>query len=598
MLHEYLMDEEPPLPPQQERSSHLCLFSFGELTDTSSAKASGAPLVATVTGTANNVLRLAKLDQERWSWSRQGRVAVRLGEVAMEEPTLWISEDVGPIHRVKCIVDSKRYNPTRWLAVQRDSGTTIFQPEYSKGSPDVNLERDASRIAPNPLFRLSKEQTGGNPHSDVSFNPGTRSHLPQLAIIDERGFWSVWDVANTRTRHSGEAVSRLKICGHIDRGVLIKLPRRDLSVMRWHKVLWVGRPEDSSDLLGSLDLDADSDELGSQAAFPPLQRSPLLLVYNSQQVRLIHLATGFSLPELQFTRLHSQDRVLDIQSTHDPQYFYVLTTSRLFIVRVYTKPGLAWDKPEKEWLILFSTPHFRSSFDHSLKLAITQGSTAVHGTSLVFIYSSVNSWLDLFYVEFSSNDPNAVRCQPNVAGLGRLQNSAFSSTIQSLCIRPTPVIVNRSQALTKTETDLAEKRVRLYQIVALGSDMSLASTLCGCSFLSSVQISLPTERVSRLSRAERERRKLIKHPPSSKFVVSDEPTISRRKETRSTSQRFVKVFYEHLNRISASRDEDRQDAPSGKEIFGYNPFDAVHFHTEEAINTGLVPVRTLYVCCS
>ncbi|KAI1425553.1 RNA polymerase I-specific transcription initiation factor RRN6-like protein [Xylaria sp. FL1777] len=591
MLRDFLAEEDSPFSPPQEQIWHTCFFSFGELTDTSLWRNTGVPLVVTVAGSANNILRLAKLDQERWTWHREPNVAARLVDVGSEKPALWIDEDLGPIRRVKCIVDLKRYNPTRWLAVQRDSGTTIFQPEYRKVPVSDDHERDASRIAANPLFRLSKEQTGGNTHSDVSFNPGTRSTHPQVAIIDERGFWSIWDVKHTKLKPSGETIPRLKVCGHIDRGILEQFPYRDRSAMRWHKVLWVGRSEDNLDLLGNLDLDADNEDSSSQAAFPQRHRSSSLLVCNPQQVRLFDLITGVYLPDLEF-RLHdSLDNILDIQVAHDPQYFYVLTTSKLFIVRIYSTPGVEWDKPEKVWTVLFSTPHYRSSFDQNLKLAITPGIKTDQTTSFVFVYSSTNPWIDLFYVEFLLTDLNGVRCQANVTGLGSLQK-AFNSAIRTFCISPTPIVVKTHKPLKKIGRDLVKKQVKLYQILALRSDMSLVSVLCVFSLSSSVQINVPSIRVgSRSTTTEFHAGSLQRL--SAKFVV-DDTLVTPEEDSPSVAHRYIKVFYEHLSRISAGLDQDSPAESAQKSVSRYNPFNAAHQYVEEAVTNGMLPTPTLF----
>ncbi|KAJ2973308.1 hypothetical protein NUW58_g8966 [Xylaria curta] len=588
VLQDYLAEESSLLSPQQESSSHTCFFSLGELTDTTLRRNTGVPLVVTVAGSASNILRLARLVQERWTWSQEPNVAVRLAEVANDRPTLWIEEELGPIRRVKCIVDHKRYNPTRWLAVQRDSGTTMFQPEYRKAPTDGSLERDASRIVANPLFHLSKQQTGDNIHSDVSFNPGTRSNPPQLAIIDERGFWSIWDVGHTRVKTSGELSPSLRVCGHIDRGVLEHLPHRDRSTTKWHGILWVGRSEDNLDLLGSLDLDADNEELNSQAAFPPLQRSSSLVIYNQQQVRLLDLTTGLYLPDLIFCRRDSLDSVLDIQITHDPQYFYVLTTSKLFIVRAYSRPGVEWDKPEKVWLILFSTPHFRSPFDQNLRLVITQGASQGQTTSIVFICSSITPWVELYHVEFSLTDPQDVRCQTNLARLGSMQNNVFNSATQVLRICPTPITIKAPELLTGTGQDLAQKRARLYQIAALRPDMSLVSALCVFSLSSSVQISVPNIKVGRRSRAGGQRTALRRL--SSNFVVDDDSAMSE-EDARTVAYRYVKAFYQHLHSFS---DEDYSIESAENGVFAQNPFDAAHHSVVEALNSGLMPLRTLF----
>ncbi|KAI0878491.1 RNA polymerase I-specific transcription initiation factor RRN6-like protein [Hypoxylon argillaceum] len=585
ILHDYLPEEDPLISSQQEQSWHTCLFSLGELTDTTLQRNSGVSLLVTVTGSAKNTLRLATLEHETWTWPREPNVTVRLTEAPIENPTLWIGEEVGPIHRVKCIVDLKRYQPTRWLAVQRNSGTTIFQPEARKVLVDGSIETYTSRIAANPLFHLSKDQTGGNAHSDVSFNPGTRSNRPQLAIIDERGFWSIWDVRYPRLKHSSEAPSKLRLCGHIHHGVLDKLPHTDRSSMRWHKILWVGRSDNDLELLSSLELDADNKEPNSQAAFPPLQRSSLLLLCNSQQVKLLDLTTDTYLPDLVFRRQDSLDCILDIQPAHDPQYFYVLTTSKLFVVRAYSRLGAEWDKPEKVWLILFSTPHFRSSFDQSLRLAITQGAKPDVTTSLVFIHSSTNPWTDLFYVEFSPIDPNRVTCQANVTGLGSLQSTALNSVIRSLCINPPPITVKAPESLSQIGRGLAARQVRIYQIAALRPDMSLVSALCVFSWSSATQISVPSIKVGRSKRRALQRL-------SSNFVVDDDLTTSE-EDSQTVAQRYIKEFCQHLSSIYTLLDNDSPTRSANRGSSSNNPFDAAHHSIQEGLDSGLLPLRTL-----
>lgn len=590
VLSYQLAEEHTLLSLEQQEGWNTCLFSLGELTDTTLRRHRGVLLIVTVTGSANNILRLARLDQPKWMWSQEPNIAVRLAEVAAEKPELWIEEDVGPIHRVKCIVDLQRYNPTRWLAVQRDSGTTIFQPEYRKAAEDGSLERDASYIDPNPRFHLSKEQTGGNTHSDVSFNPGTRSNPPQLAIIDERGFWSVWDVGYTRVKPSSRHPPKLRVRGHIDLGVLEQLPRRDHSHMSWHKILWVGHSGNNLDLLGNLELGTDDEGLSSQPAFPPLQRSSSLLLCNPQQVRLLDLTTGVYLPDLVFCHHDSLDCILDVQIAHNPQYFYVLTTSKLFIVRTYSRPGVEWDRPEKVWSILFSTPHFRSSLDRSLKIVISQNVKHDQTASLVFLYSSTSPWTDLFYIEFSTTDPNAVQCQANVNGLGSLQNTACNSAIRTLCIAPAPVVVKAPESLSKVGLDLAKKHVRLYQIAALRSDMSLISTPCVLSFSSSVQISAPDTKIKQRSMSAprgRASRRL-----SSAFVIADDSATSD-EDSPSVAHRYIKAFCEHLSSISTSHNNNSPVEPAERHVSAYNPFDMANRNIQEGLDSGLLPIRTL-----
>ncbi|KAI1737147.1 RNA polymerase I-specific transcription initiation factor RRN6-like protein [Xylaria scruposa] len=586
VLDDHFVEESPAPSPQQDSGGHTCFFALGELTDTSLVKNTGVPLVATVSGSANNILRLTRLDPERWTWTREPNITIHLSEAATEKPALWIEEDLGPICRVKCIVDYKKYNPTRWLAVQRHSGTTIFQPEYRKIPADGSPKGDGSHIAANPLFQLSRNKTGGNIHSDVSFNPGTRSTPPQLAVIDDRGFWSIWDVRYTRLKSSAKSAPSLRTCGHIDHGVLEQLPYRDRSTPTWHKILWVGRSEDNLDLLGKLDLDADNNESSSQSAFPPLQRSSSMLVCNLQQVRLFDLNTGVYLPDMEFLQHDSVDCILDIHIAHDPQYFYVLTTSKLFVVRAYSRPGVEWDQPEKAWSIVFSTPHFRSPFDRSLRLALAPGVTSDQATSLVFIYSSTNPWIDLFYLEFSPTHPNGVRCRANVPSLSSLQNTMFNSASRTLCINPVPIIVKAPNLLTKMGHDLVEQRLKLYQIAALRSDMSIVSALFVCSLSSSIKISVPNVKVGRRSRGGPQ--KALRR---SSYDVFDDDSTTSEEGNSDVASRYIKLFYEHLNSASASLNKS-YPAQSARSV--NNPFNGARRSIEGALNIDLVSTRTLF----
>jgi hypothetical protein len=180
-------------------------------------------------------------------------------------------------------------------------------------------------------------------------------------------------------------------------------------------------------------------------------------------------------------------------------------------------------------------------------------------------------------------------------------------------INPTPIVIKAPNFLGKNALDLAEKRVRLYHIVALRSDMSLVSTLCVSSLSSSTQIGLPTEKVGRRSRHKREGKELLRHlsPP---FVVPDDlpdklaareeelvrvPTTTQHlisnKGPQNVTQRFTQLFYEHLSSTSANQEDKAHVAGSSRGVVRSNPFSAAHLNIEQALEKGVVPIRTLYV---
>ncbi|KAI0156624.1 hypothetical protein GGR57DRAFT_463987 [Xylariaceae sp. FL1272] len=601
ILREYLGEENSPFSSREDIGSHSCFLAIGELTDFSNLVGTcGAPLLVTVVGEGNNALRFMRLNQEEWQWPRQLDAAVRLTGISNEEPALWAEDHTDPVHRVKCFVDLQRSNPTRWVAAQRDSGTTIFRPEYHKIPPVRGIGQAPSHIAVNPLFEVPKEATGGNVHTDVAFNPPTRSNPAQLAIVDERGFWSVWNVLHPKARASGPT-PKLNICGHIELGVLDHMPHGDAAEMKWHKIVWVGCSEDELDMFKSLDLDADDEEPESNAPFPPLKRSSLLLVYNFLEARLFDLSTSSYLPDLAFTSLTSPDGILDIQANpENPEYYYVLTTLRLFVVRTVSKAGLTWDKPERSSSILFSTPHFRSFFDRSLKLIAARGTRSNQAvSSLIFIHSSIYPWNDVFCIEVSKEHPDRVRCQRNLAAFGELQNITLQNTMQTMSI--SAVATAGDNAL-----ELAGQHLSLYQITALTSNHSVVSTLCMSPGLPNISIEIPRDKVTRSTRQKLNRRHILRDL-TYRFVVPDDLAILEEKPliksinardlpgdgVPEVYQRFIKPFYDYLNEIVANRLNPQAAESSKRATFGSNPFDAAHYYIEEALAKGSLPLRTL-----
>ncbi|KAI1269894.1 hypothetical protein F5Y18DRAFT_371902 [Xylariaceae sp. FL1019] len=601
-LREYLGEENSPFSSQQDNSSHSCFLAVGELTDLSTLGGTyGAPLLVTVVGEGNNALRFSRLNQEEWQWPGQPDAAVQLTGISHEEPALWAEDHTDPLRRVKCFVDLQRSNPTRWVAAQRDSGTTIFRPEYHKIPPVRGIGQTPSHIAANPLFDVPKRATGGNIHTDVAFNPPTRSNPAQLAIADERGYWSVWDVLHPKARASG-STPKLKVCGHIELGVLDRLPDGDAAEMKWHKIVWVGCSGDEIDMFKSLDLDADDEEPQLNPTFPPLKRSSLLLVYNFLEARLFDLSTGLHLPDLAFTSLTSPDGILDIQT--DPEnfeYYYVLTTLRLFVVRTASKSGLTWDRPERSSSILYSTPHFRSFFDRSLHLIVTRG---IHSnqavSSLLYIHSSIYPWNDVFCIEISKQHPDRVICQRNTTAFRDLQNITLKNTVQTMNINAVATAGN-------TALKLAGQHVSLYQIIALTSNRSVVSTLCMSPGLPNIKIDIPRDKVVRSTRQKLNRRHMLRDL-AYRFVVPDDLAILEEKplmksiKTRAVPsdgipevyQRFIKPFYDHLNDIVANRLNPQVAEPSGGAYFESNPFDAAHYYIEEALAKGSLPLRNLH----
>ncbi len=605
IVHGLLSEAHSLQEPDHDTSWHPALFAVGELTDTSNARSvSRAPFLARATGGANNIIQLARLDQEEWRWNDNENVSLHLLGMGDYQPASW-EGGIGSIRRIKCVVDYKRYDPTRWLIVQWDSETRVFQPEFGKSPVGLRPgDEEASRIAVNSLFALSKNETGGNPHTDAAFNTNARSKPAQLGLIDEKGYWSIWDVSGIKVKASTKTRIKIHKCGHIEDGVLKQLPYQATGRSDRHTIFWVGGSEDPLYAFEGLDLGEDTTLPQSQGAFPPLERSSTLLLGNSKLIRLLDLKTNVFLPDISFVPRTGSSRILDVQlSPQDPRYFFILTTSRLFVAGLFSTPGLKWDQPAKQSSILLSLPHHRDSSGPNLKLSLAPGpSSKGQIMTLVFIYSTGNSWLDIFHVSIAKHDTDLVKFYHEAISLDVSRNP-LQNPLQALQLHPVAVVQQPSKPLDKTACLYVQQQVRFYQLVALDSSLHIVSKLFVSSADSVEKIAAPNLRIHRRTNQLRERKQLIRHL-ASRFVVPDylathenesnpERRLVRRKGQTSAvqpPQRFLKLAYEQLS--DAIGGENYDQLMSG-DAFNLSPFAAVQYAVQKATTDGRMPATTL-----
>ncbi|OTB04173.1 hypothetical protein M426DRAFT_321026 [Hypoxylon sp. CI-4A] len=593
-------------PPhfQGHESWNPSLFAVGELLDTSvPKKIVSAPLIATTTGEANNVLRLTRPNVERWQWTDDESTSLQLLGVTEDAESAFVHEDIaaGSIRRLKSVVDPKRYDPTRWIIEQRDSGTRVFQPEY-RVTPTIttyNSSEKPSRIATNPLLSISKDRTGGNPHADVSFNPGIRSKPPQLGLIDECGYWSIWNVAHTKVS-SGKPKVTLNKCGHIETGVMKYLPSRGTGNARWHKIFWVGCPGSSPEEPQSFDLEEDIHADEAQGSFPQRMRSSTLLLCNRSSVKLLDLTNNSLLANLPFIGEKSRDCILDVhENPEDTQYFFVLTTSKLFVVRVYSassSTGETWGETRKQCAVVLAVSHLRDNFDRSLKLTVVPGArSSKQGISLVHVYSKVNTQIDLFTVTMSKSNPFAVSYHKENIVLDVLHGASPGKTLQTMCFYPAPV--HSSNGTTR-------QQMRYYQFVILRADMCLMSTLCvSASTWSPSLTHRPVHIAGKKKKPTKERKKMLRHL-AERFMVPDYIALhgsdsrhgkaSAKSITRpSVIRRPIRILYEHLGGVFDDQIQEYHEFSGGDGSFDVSPFGEINLAIGEAIDREALPATTL-----
>ncbi|EAW22981.1 uncharacterized protein NFIA_016770 [Aspergillus fischeri NRRL 181] len=132
------------------------------------------------------------------------KARIRIPMIGDAECTEW-SAGGAPVRQI-CFARTVEEKPT-WAAARFPHSTIVFRPLYRRkpvsvhiyqdGDPVVPSHTQSSRLDANPLIEISHSQTGGYGHADVTFNPW---YQKQLAIVDERGNWSVWEMVGRHRR--------------------------------------------------------------------------------------------------------------------------------------------------------------------------------------------------------------------------------------------------------------------------------------------------------------------------------------------------------------------------------------------------------------
>lgn len=610
-LAKVLAVENAPGSCDHGPSSHRTQLAIGEMTDTSDPRGiSVVPLIATAAGHTGEVLRLLRPERSSWASEQSRILALRLSssDVAPDE-TLW-ADHVGTIHSIKSVVDTRRSEPTRWLIVQRDSGTTVFRPEYQRvpfGSESAGVRpQEPSRIAPNLLFSLSKHQTGHRCHSDMCFNPGVKSHPPQLAIVDEGGFWTVWDIVGTRGRVYKQPRTKLNVCGSIRQGVRQKMYWKATTEPQWHRILFVGVPASAFHDLDESDDDKDT-ESQSASAFLPLQRSSTLLLCNQKLLRLVDLDSNMLLPDLRFTLDGSREAILDVQiDSRDPRYFFLITSSTFFVAAVFSTRDPMEDRDRKRGSILYSASHMRDRFDQGLKLFVSPGPrSSSHWSSLVFLYARDSTWIDVFCVNASKKHHERVSCSRDTISLNMSPGSDTASDLQTLCVFPALTSAQPGAKLP-TQRDNLNQPIRFYQILLLDMDLKLHSTLGASSLRQPEQALLLVQSGDTPTIESLERRRIIRHL-SSRFVVPDNvedvikiprrlsisgPVVGRIQDQALLQRVLGKVSTKIMQTI---QEQMRGDGTMSldMDILGAAPFDPLYVAIESALRGRAFPLKIM-----
>lgn len=547
--------------------------------------------LAKATGVGKNVVRIEIVGQERWQCSLDENITISPMSVS---PTGSIdySPAIGPIRTLKCVVDPKPYDPLRILLVQWDTETRLLVPEIGKAASNIEtgLESVASTINPHCAVCITRDDTGGGNHRDIAFNPGNKAKQPQLAIVDEEGAWTVWDLPGLRTRTSRRLKPKLARHGSIEQEEDLKESKPPLlSASKWHRIAWVGPPDE---IMPGLDDSDYEDELGSA---PPVHtavsRSTSLLLCGRKLVRVFDLNTGGFLPSLTVLASDLTDQILEVRiHSHDPSLVVLATTRAVVVVRLTSTVGRDFTKPDKSWFILSSVPHFRSPLNDSTRLSVTAGPKGDGKKAfLVLLYSRGSQTMDLLCLTIEKEDPVHI--------CWRRESLRCASAVQSAWLQPVASDFADKRSHSMYAHRIKTSRDRFYQLLQARADADvqqsllmisadLVPQLTRCGF---AQIALPPPAVKETTKSGRR--------VATRFVVPDSEAQLLDAQGLSLGPQISELYNTHswaparfLGPMSSF--VEAKESAIADDSTELNPFDLVHDEIEQAAAADSLPAST------
>ncbi len=542
-----LLSKEAKHPPSEEKASFsLPLLSYGEISNaTNPTRITECPALAMAVGDTGHILRIVRLEHHSWTWTEDENVSLRLGTAESTDEGHWCGNGIS-ITQIKFAIHRKRYNPTRWLLVQTPTSTVVFEPELQKipvsrpHSCCGYVAQGPSYISANPIISLTIKQTGGNPHSDVSFTPELGARLPQLAIIDQGGNWSIWDITGNRRMRERPLSLILRICGNFITGPISDLPLTGVSGGEPYKIMWLTR---SKSLAPGVEVPDGplKRSLGRVSGLMKTdnRRSEVVVLCSPTTLEVIDVDQGQPCLTYNMVRNNKADAILDIQGcTVDSSKVLVLTTTTLFWIDLITSDSGNASGGTAEHLktahsanhprILMSCPHLMDQGDETLKLSIAP--TAMSGDQngyLVLIYSSISPQVAVFWFVESDSGVLARFHQQPFRFTQRAVTPGETSSLRTIVTLPRDFLQDQDGGLPGPGQEYLEEGFRLFQIIALGTDLSLRSCLCATGY-EQENLNLPLLRKNP-SRPSSRRSVALQHFGNS-FVVPDdfdEKTILR-----------------------------------------------------------------------
>lgn len=595
------LDESP------NRSS---LIAIGDMLEFSNpARASKASVLAAATGESGELLRLVRVEDARWAWDDDKDTMLHLSVVNpidQEDEVLWASDGL-PITRIKFATALAGPDSIRWLLVQKATSTTILRPEYSKVPKSESQQHRQSRqvlsrINPTPLLNMGHKETGGNAHTDMAFNPPGDDYPPQICIIDECGYWTLWNIFSYRRTDPRNVRLSLFRCGHIFEGALDEIPNPSAYPAENHGALFVGASQ-VDDFWGP----PSPDPRGSSGT---AVRSDHLVLWNSERFEVVNTEKNvrlaavaeFSSSPLKF------GRILDIQLSSVNQNHILVLTAR-FIVWVDVLPTQRSGHPPKP-AILLTFPHGMDGYS-GLKLSVERSAENESVDPVAFVYSAASNQISVNWFSFDTGNDLPCWHSQLVSVAQSVGRDGSPFTHQELFFRPSKLTC--PSRASGTGSRYREKGVQFYQGMMLGSDLSVRYCMCFASLDPALVVSLPMNRLGWTEKDQgkrwaKKRRQILRYLGAA-VVVPDSMTdealqsLSRMPGelgeetggagTGGTESRLARPTYMQINGLSQAIKEGLGGNKSQPlEGFPVEVLDVLQEVVQDGSSNGMLPYMT------
>lgn len=584
----------------------LALGEINNMRDARSSRTTAWPVVAMAAGEGGHVLQISSIRAVKWSWEMFSFPA---GELESKFHGSW-SGDGSPITQIKFVTKPKQFDSMRWVVVQKETSTTIFEPEL-RAKPTTRkasiLDRQtatAEHIAVNPVLTLTAASTDGHAHCDFAINLGSEDEAPQLAIVDNSGNWFIWllDREGQGKHRKTRAVLKRKGSWHPP---LSTRPRgiSDLS-SKAYSIAWIDRLRRTDDWIrdeSSLDGTDHASIGGLRNAFVSClgltsDRYNGLVICSSTHLQALSATDDKLATWLDFTRRDRADALLSIQpfpGSHS--HLFVLTTDAVHLLDV----GIAEDRKPRPPNVLVSCRHYRNARRECLKLSVTRlNPVEGEAASLVVLHSTQNSRLDLFSFTVSPEHGAAQFFHQRLhLPHPEAENQGDNIGVESLIAIPLQL---RPDLKRSSVHDIKSSKTQFFQFFGLTAELSLVSTIVAHSPGALETLPLLTKSLDAGWGEDRRRRFLrnkMLHQNEQAFVIADADNedhqlsaiTSLEPATKAKTlqlRHYLSKLVEEINRgFSGSADwDDAADETQG-------PFCSIHSAAQDLVEDSHIPLK-------